>query len=40
LSVDLTVDVGVAVIGAGFAGVTAARELSSKGLDVVVLEGQ
>lgn len=37
---ELTVDVDVAVVGAGFAGVTAARELCALGLDVVVLEGR
>ncbi len=35
-----TVDADVVIIGAGFAGLTAARELSSQGLDVVVLEGR
>jgi monoamine oxidase len=34
------VDVDVVVVGAGFAGVTAAREVSALGLDVVVLEGR
>jgi monoamine oxidase len=34
------VDVDVAIVGAGFAGVTAARELSAQGLEVVVLEGR
>lgn len=32
--------VDVVVIGAGFAGVTAARDLSESGLSVLVLEGR
>lgn len=37
---DLTTDTDVIVIGAGFAGLTAARELMNLGHDVLVLEGR
>src|ERR1700739_4927096 len=40
MSAQTTMDIDVVIVGAGFAGVTAARALSALGLDVVVLEGR